>query len=53
VSVEHLRFAMPNRICERVGDLPPRDGNWVIRRADMLGVSFSDARLVIERVGVG
>ena len=50
MAVEHLRFGMPDRIRERVGDLAPRDRNRVIRRADVLGLSFSDAGFVIERV---
>jgi hypothetical protein len=50
VAVEHLRFGMPDRILEWVGDFPPGDGNWVIGRADMLGLSFSDAGFVIDRV---
>jgi hypothetical protein len=50
VPVEHLRFGMPNRIRERVGDLPPRDRNRVIRRADVLRLSFRNAGFVIERI---
>jgi hypothetical protein len=50
VAVEHLRFGMPNRVRARVGDLPPSDWNRVIGRADVIGLSFSDARFVIERV---
>ncbi len=50
MAVEHLRFGMPDRILECVGDLPPGDRNRVIRRADVLGLSFSDAGFVIERV---
>jgi hypothetical protein len=53
VAVEHLRFGMPDRVRERVGDLAPGDWDGVIRRADMPGLSFSDAGFVIQRVVKG